>query len=111
MASESMPSAWTRSSRSGIRLAPSSREYSLWVWRWTNAMWSLARPRVELLEHPVEGEPPGLEQHDQVVQQVRCLAREARAVLGGGGNDGFHGLFAHLLGDLRDPRVEQLGGI
>src|SRR5205814_1945634 len=38
MASESMPSAWTRSSKSGIRLAPSRREYSLWVWRWTNAI-------------------------------------------------------------------------
>src|SRR5256714_655235 len=38
MASESMPSAWTRSSSSGIRLAPSRREYSLCVWRWTNAI-------------------------------------------------------------------------
>src|SRR5881296_2476771 len=38
MASESMPSAWTRSSKSGIRLAPSRREYSLCVWRWTNAI-------------------------------------------------------------------------
>src|SRR2546429_2826508 len=38
MASESMPSAWARSSKSGIRLAPSRREYSLWVWRWTNAI-------------------------------------------------------------------------
>src|SRR5256714_1561552 len=38
MARESMPSAWTRSSSSGIRLAPSRREYSLCVWRWTNAI-------------------------------------------------------------------------
>src|ERR1051326_797650 len=38
MASESMPSAWIRSSSSGIRLAPSRREYSLCVWRWTNAI-------------------------------------------------------------------------
>src|SRR2546423_11458285 len=38
MASESMPSAWTGSSSSGIRLAPSRREYSLCVWRWTNAI-------------------------------------------------------------------------
>src|SRR5437660_5668158 len=38
MASESMPSAWTRSSRSGTRLAPSRRENSLWVWRCTNVM-------------------------------------------------------------------------
>src|SRR6266481_9818363 len=36
MARESMPSAWIRSSSSGIRLAPSRREYSLCVWRWTN---------------------------------------------------------------------------
>ena len=33
MASESIPNARTRSSSSGIRLAPSRREYSLWVWR------------------------------------------------------------------------------
>src|ERR671925_477895 len=33
-----MPSAWIRSSSSGIRLAPSRREYSLCVWRWTNAI-------------------------------------------------------------------------
>src|SRR5207245_2414585 len=32
------PSAWIRSSSSGIRLAPSRREYSLCVWRWTNAI-------------------------------------------------------------------------
>src|SRR6266566_2228240 len=38
MARESMPSAWIRSSSSGIRLAPSRREYSLCVWRWTNAI-------------------------------------------------------------------------
>src|ERR1051326_6062844 len=38
MASESMPSAWIRSSSSGIRLAPSRREYSLCVWRCTNAI-------------------------------------------------------------------------
>src|SRR5574341_1234982 len=38
MASESIPSCCTRSSRSGIRLAPSRREYSEWVWRWTNGM-------------------------------------------------------------------------
>src|ERR1700758_2856448 len=38
MASESMPSARVRSSSSGIRLAPSRREYSLCVWRWTNAI-------------------------------------------------------------------------
>src|SRR5256886_13002381 len=38
MARESMPSAWTRSSSSGIRLAPSRREYSLCVWRWTDAI-------------------------------------------------------------------------
>src|SRR5438132_1266776 len=38
MASESMPSAWIRSSSSGIQLAPSRREYSLCVWRWTNAI-------------------------------------------------------------------------
>src|SRR5258708_20048666 len=35
---ESIPSGRTRSSNSGIRLAPSRREYSLWVWRWTNAI-------------------------------------------------------------------------
>src|SRR5437588_13029696 len=38
MARESMPSAWIRSSSSGIRLAPSRREYSLCMWRWTNAI-------------------------------------------------------------------------
>src|SRR6266571_470051 len=38
MARESMPSAWIRSSSSGIRLATSRREYSLCVWRWTNAI-------------------------------------------------------------------------
>ena len=30
-----MPSFLTCATSSGIRLAPSSREYSLWVWRWT----------------------------------------------------------------------------
>src|SRR6266571_1731460 len=43
MAMESMPSAWIRSSSSGIRLAPSRREYSLCVWRWTNDTWAKYR--------------------------------------------------------------------
>src|SRR5436189_2377149 len=48
MASESMPNDWTRASRSGIRLAPSRRENSLWVWRCANAIGARlpARPRV-----------------------------------------------------------------
>src|SRR5260370_6329683 len=33
-----MPNARTRSSNFGIGLALSRREYSLWVWRWTNAI-------------------------------------------------------------------------
>ena len=33
-----MPSFLTWPTSSGMRLAPSRREYSLWVWRWTNAM-------------------------------------------------------------------------
>src|SRR6267143_192959 len=40
-----MPSAWIRSSSSGIRLAPSRREYSLCVWRWTNDTWAKYRRR------------------------------------------------------------------
>ena len=34
----SMPSFLTCATSSGIRLAPSSNEYSLWVWRWTKGM-------------------------------------------------------------------------
>ncbi len=33
-----MPSFLTWPTSSGIRLAPSRREYSLWVWRWTNGI-------------------------------------------------------------------------
>src|ERR671920_560075 len=32
----SMPSFLTWLTSSGMRLAPSSSEYSLWVWRWAN---------------------------------------------------------------------------
>src|SRR6266705_2297256 len=51
MARESMPSAWIRSSSSGIRLAPSRREYSLCVWRWTNDTWAKYR-RARALSKP-----------------------------------------------------------
>src|SRR3989440_4684349 len=101
-----MPSVWIRPSRSGIRLAPSRREYSLWVWRWTNGM-PLPRSGVQLLEHAVEGKLPGFEQHDEMIQQVRRLAREARPVLGGGGDHCLDRLLADLLGDLGHPVSEE----
>src|SRR2546429_110078 len=101
-----MPSVWIRPSRSGIRLAPSRREYSLWVWRWTNGM-PLPRSGVQLLEHAVEGKLPGFEQHDEMIQQVRRLAREARPVLGGGGDHCLDRLLADLLGDLGHPVSEK----
>src|SRR5256884_1538020 len=101
-----MPNARIRSSRSGIRLAPSRREYSLWVWRWTNGM-PLPRSGVQLLEHAVEGKLPGFEQHDEMIQQVRRLAREARPVLGGGGDHCLDRLLADLLGDLGHPVSEE----
>src|ERR1041385_424708 len=34
-----MPSFLTCATSSSMRLAPSSRENSLWVWRWTNDIW------------------------------------------------------------------------
>src|SRR5207302_7705308 len=101
-----MPSARIRSSRSGIRLAPSRREYSLCVWRWTNGM-PLPRSGVQLLEHPVEGELPGFEQHQEMIEQVRRLAREARPVLAGGGDHRLDRFFADLLGDLGHAFLEQ----
>src|SRR5437773_443267 len=101
-----MPSVWIRPSRSGIRLAPSRREYSLWVWRWTNGM-PLPRSGVQLLEHAVEGELPGFEQHYEMIQQVRRLARQARPVLAGGGDHRLDRLLADLLGDLGHPVSEQ----
>src|SRR6476660_6397872 len=38
-----MPSFLTCATSSGIRLAPSSREYSLCVWRWTKDMYAIGR--------------------------------------------------------------------
>src|SRR2546423_5121000 len=101
-----MPSVRIRPSRSGIRLAPSRREYSLWVWRWTNGM-PLPRSGVQLLEHAVEGKLPGFEQHDEMIQQARRLAGGARPVLGGGGDHCLDRLLADLLGDLGHPVSEE----
>src|SRR5437016_312149 len=92
-----MPSVRIRSSRSGIRLAPSRREYSLCVWRWTNGR-PLPRSGVQRLEHPVEGELSGFVQHRVAIavhadvfdglRVTRCrvllpqLAARAAAVVG-----------------------------
>src|SRR3989449_6181045 len=95
-----------------MRLAPSRREYSLWVWRWTNAMSRfLAGPALELLEHAIERELLRLEEDDQMVEKIRRLAREPRVVFGGRGHHGLHRFLPHLLGDLRHARFEQLGGV
>src|SRR5205823_11500926 len=101
-----MPNARIRSSRSGIRLAPSRREYSLWVWRWTNGM-PLPRSGDQLLEHAVEGELSGFEQHEEMIEQVGRLARETRPILAGGGDHRLDRLLAHLLGDLGHSFGEQ----
>src|SRR5438445_67879 len=46
-----------------------------------------------------------------MIQQVRRLARETGQVLTGGGHHGLDRLLADLLGDPRDPSVEQLGRV
>src|SRR2546428_527102 len=46
-----------------------------------------------------------------MIQQVRRLARETGQVLTGGGHHGLDRLLADLLGDPRNPSVEQLGRV
>src|SRR2546425_5165253 len=46
-----------------------------------------------------------------MIQQVRRLARETGQILTGGGHHGLDRLLADLLGDPRDPSVEQLGRV
>src|SRR5437879_2200970 len=46
-----------------------------------------------------------------MIQQVRRLARETGQVFTGGGHHGLDRLLADLLGDPRDPSVEQLGRV
>src|SRR5579863_5144275 len=38
IASAGMSSSAARATRAGMRLAPSSSEYSVWLWRWTNVL-------------------------------------------------------------------------
>src|SRR5438132_875275 len=46
-----------------------------------------------------------------MIHQIRGLARETGQVLTGGGHYGLDRLLADLLGDPRDPSVEQLGRV
>src|SRR4026209_893246 len=97
----SMPSFFTWATSSGIRLAPSRREYSLCVWRWTKGILSL--PPLQLASHLLQRPPAPLAQDQEMVQQVGRLGGEAWPVFGGGRDHRLDRLLADLLGDLGDP--------
>src|SRR6188472_1444377 len=105
----SMPSFFTWATSSGIRLAPSRREYSLCVWRWTKGILSL--PPLQLAPHLLQRHATRLEQEQEMVQQVGRLGGEAGLVFGGGRDHRLDRFLADLLGDLGDPAFEQLHGI
>src|SRR3979490_105581 len=57
MATASWPARLAAATTSVIRLAPSRRLYSVWVWRWTKSL-KRARGTGEELARPVHFRPP-----------------------------------------------------
>ena len=95
----SMPSFLTCATSSGIRLAPSSNEYSLWVWRWTKAM-PTDCPVRQLLPDGVQRDTASLQQHQEMIEEIGRLGRETLGLLRIRRDDDLDRFLAHLLGDL-----------
>ena len=58
-----------------------------------------------------EGEAHLLGEHEEVVEEVTSLVEVALAIAVDGFDDGLHGLFAYLLGNLVHSLVEEVGGV
>ena len=101
----SMPSFLTCATSSGIRLAPSSNEYSLWVWRWTKAMRYRLPRAASSLPDGVQRDTASLQQHQKMIEEIGRLGRETLGLLRIRRDDHLDRLLAHLLRDLGDtPR-------
>src|SRR5215213_5887519 len=99
----SMPSLATCATRSGIRLAPSSNEYSLWVWRCAKAM--LPTTVRQLLPDGVQRDTASLQQHQKMIEEIGRLGRETLGLLRIRRDDDFDGFLAQLLRDLGHATV------
>ncbi len=103
-----MPSFLTCATRSGIRLAPSSNEYSLWVWRWTKAMTANSISAVapsSSFQHGVQRDTASLQQHQKMIEEIGRLGRETLGLLRIRRHDDLDRLLAHLLRDLGHARA------
>ena len=107
----SMPSFLTCATRSGIRLAPSSSEYSLWVWRWTKRHALTDCGALELAPDGVQRDTASLQQHQKMIEKIGRLGRETLGLLRIRRHDHLDRFLAHLLRDLGHATVEQLHGV
>src|SRR6476660_4033986 len=117
-----MPSFLTCATSSGIRLAPSSREYSLCVWRWTKDMYAIGRwlfPGVvangslscsglQFVPHGIQRDTASLKEHQEMIEEIGCLGRETAVVLRICRHYNFNRFLAHFLRGLSHSAGEQL---
>src|SRR5262249_18577777 len=66
-----------------------------------------AHTALELAEHVINGDVPGLEHDQEMIEQVGGLIDQSRIVLGDRRDGDFYGLLAKLLGGLERRVVEQ----
>src|SRR5690606_19011738 len=70
-----------------------------------------AMPPLEFSDDVLEPQPPHAQQHDDVIEQVGGLGRDAGVVLRGRGERKLDAFFADLLRDLHDPLLREARGV
>lgn len=68
-------------------------------------------PILQIINHFSEIQPLILQQHQQVIHQIRCLVGQLKAVIYRRGQCGFHPFFAHFLRNAFGAAGIQFGGI